>query len=1143
MRRFVSKWIVRGPLLLGALAFLAWTVLRKGWGEADPVASVMGVVIVLVLMIWPRLSPTAAATAPAAPGPVAVPDGWVDRAEADQVVTAVLARTRRRWQGGDAVAITAGLHGAGGFGKTTLARFAAAQPKVRKRFPGGIWFITIGRDVRGRAAIAAKVAEEMKRITGVGSTAGDDPEQAGAQLGELLASLPRTLLVIDDVWEEEQLRPFLIGAERRCVRLITTRSPKVLPAQAARITVDRMTWDQALLVLTQGLPQLPEHAVMNDLVEATGRWVLLLRIANRVMHEQMSTGVDANVVARRYLDGLRMQGPAAGDAQRDFDLNDTDERNRAVRASLAAATELLPDDGEQRFAELGVFAEDEAVPIALVARLWEGVAGLDEATARSLCRQMADLSLLSLDPSVPGGTVALHDVIRDHLRAELAARLPVVNAVFLDTITSAGEGGPEWWTTPHEYLRSFLIAHLVDAERIQDAVTVATDFRWVSTRLHHHGPTAPIRDLSLVPHADAATLASHLERAAHLLTPATPPQALDAVLRSRVPGGAAWLATADGVLSGPVLVDRWAPPDLPSSALLLTLTHQAPVGEMVLSPDGSRLATVETSGRVRIWDASSGAQVCELPRRSRMTEVAFSNGGAHLLTIDGDGIVYGWDLATGSEQHRFFPGECRSIAFSADGSRLFTGLEDGAVTTWETSTGARLNEYQAPISKLGRLLVSQDGTTLVFSRRGGLRAYSCDAHTGSDLQSLQGRPLAVTADGTHVATAQGGSVGIWSTSSGARLHELRGCHDITVASFNADGAELAVGNREGVVEVWDLETRTKIHRFHHGSLCSSLGFSPDGLRLTSASMDRTVRIWNLAASSPQPQEISVSVAAISADGSHVATVSREGFSVWDAARGAQVQRFARGDGAAGQELWFAPPFYGDQADLLSVAFTVTGVRFAAATDRDVVGVWDSAGTLLVQLACAGPLEKLALSPLGDLLVTVDRQGIVSVWDTGSGRQMHQLSDHRVRRLVFSPDGSRLATHGHSYGPSVWDTTSGTQVAHPARRSARALALAFSPDNSQVAIADGGVGFRVVDIATEAVIHRFRGTRVRAAAFSPDGKYLAGVGNDTISVWDSTTGERLTCMRADSDLESVIWHPDSRALFVGGRGVLGYEFMA
>ncbi|MFD7966702.1 NB-ARC domain-containing protein [Streptomyces zaomyceticus] len=1093
--------------------------------------------IVLALLMWPKLSPAAAPAASAAPGPAAVPDGWVDRAEAGQVVDAVLARTRRRWRGSDAVAITAGLHGAGGFGKTTLARFAVAQPKVRKRFPGGIWLITIGRDVRGRVGVAAKVAAEMARITGVESTAGDDPEQAGVQLGKLLSSMPRTLLVIDDVWEEEQLRPFLMGAERRCVRLITTRNPSMLPAHAARITVDRMTHAQAQLVLTKGLPYLPEQAVIDDLVEATGRWALLLRIANRVLSEQLSTGADASEVGRRLLDRLRVHGLAASDPQKDFNLDDTDERNRAVRASIAAATELLPPDGEHRFAELGVFAEDEAVPIALVARLWEGAAGLDETIARSLCRQMADLSLLSLDSSVPGGTVALHDVIRDHLRAELSARLSAVNAAFLDTLTSAGEGGPDWWTTRCEYLRNFLIAHLVDAERIPDAVALATDFRWVSMRLHHHGLTASLRDLSLVPHADAAILASHLERAAHLLTPTTPPQALDAVLRSRVPGGAAWLAAADGALSGPALVDRWTPPDLPSSALLRTLTHQAPVEEMAFSVDGTRLATVDISGRVRVWDASSGAQVWELPRRSRAKQLAFGNDGAHLLTVDG--TVDCWDLTTGSELHRFFPGKCRAAAFSAGGSRLFTALEDGAVTTWDTTTGARLNEFQAPVSSSGRLLVSQDGTTLVFSRHGGMRSYSCDAGTGGDLKTLQGRPVAVSADGAHVATVQGGSVSIWSTSPSIRLQELRDCLDVTVAAFNAEGTALATGNREGVVEVWDLATRTRTRRFHHGSLCSSLGFSADGLRLTSASMDKTVRIWDLATSSVQPQGIPVGVAAVSADGSRIATVSREGFSVWDSTSGAQVQRFARGDGSAEQELWFTPPFYGDSADLISAAFTATGIQFAAAADRQTVGVWDATGTLLVQLACARPLEKLELSPPGDLLATVDRQGTAGVWDIASGMQIHQFPHHRSRRVVFSPDGSRLATGG----TLVWDTASGVQFAQGARHSALAWALAFTPDNGRLAIVDGGTGFRVVDIATEAVIHRFRGTRVRAAAFSPDGKYLAGAGADTIFVWDATTGELLTSMRADSDLESVIWHPSSRALFAGGRGLLGYEFTA
>lgn len=1134
----MKRWIVRGPLILGALALLIWTVLGEGWGAADPVASALGVMFFLILLIWPKLSPAAAAAWPAAPGPVPVPDGWVDRAEAGQVVDAVLARTRRRWRGGDAVAITAGLHGAGGFGKTTLVRFAVAQPKVRKRFPGGIWLITIGRDVRGRAGVAAKVAAEMVRITGVECTAGDDPEQAGVQLGKLLATMPRTLLVIDDVWEKEQLRPFLIGAERRCVRMITTRNPSVLPPHAARITVDRMTYAQAQLVLGKGLPHVPEQAVIDDLVEATGRWALLLRIANRVMSEQLSTGADANEVGRRLLDRLRVHGPAASDPQKDFNLDDTDERNRAVRASLAAATELLPSDGEHRFAELGIFAEDEAVPIALVARLWEGAAGLDESAARSLCRQMADLSLLSLDSSVSGGTVVLHDVIRDHLRAELSARLPAVNAAFLDMLTSAGEGGPDWWTTRCGYLRNFLIAHLVDGDRTPDAVALATDFRWASMRLHHHGPSAPLRDLALIPHADASTLASHLERAAHLLIPTTPPQALDAVLRSRVPGGAAWLAAADSALSGPALIDRWSPPDLPSSALLRTLTHQAPVEEMAFSLDGTRLATIDLSGRVRVWDALSGAQVGELPRRSRMKKLAFGNDGAHLLTFDGDGIVDGWDLATGSELNQFFPGKCRAAAFSADGSRLFTALEDGVVTTWETTTGASLHEFQAPVSSSGRLLVSQDGTTLAFSRGGGMRSYSCDAGTGSNLKTLQGRPVAVTADGAHVATVQGGSVSIWSTSSSVRLQELRDCVDVTVAAFNADGTALATGNREGVVEVWDLATRTRARRFHHGSLCSSLGFSADGLRLTSASMDKTVRIWDLATSSVQPQETPVGVAAVSTDGSRIATVSREGFSVWDSTSGVQVQRFARGDGSAGQELWFTPPLYGDPADLLSAAFTATGIHFAAATDRQTVGVWDATGTLLVQLVCAGPLEKVELSPLGDLLATVDRQGTLGVWDIASGMQLHQFPHHRSRRVVFSPDGSRLATTG----TLVWDTASGVQVAHVAHHhSTRARALAFTPDNGRLAVVDAGVGFRVVDIATEAVIHRFRGTKVRAAAFSPDGKYLAGAGDDTLFVWDATTSELLTSMRADSDLESVIWHPDSQALFAGGRGLLGYEF--
>ena len=50
---------------------------------------------------------------------------------------------------------------------------------------------------------------------------------ASEHLGEVIGE-SRLLLVIDDVWREAQLRPFLRGGPN-CVRLVTTRLPHVFP--------------------------------------------------------------------------------------------------------------------------------------------------------------------------------------------------------------------------------------------------------------------------------------------------------------------------------------------------------------------------------------------------------------------------------------------------------------------------------------------------------------------------------------------------------------------------------------------------------------------------------------------------------------------------------------------------------------------------------------------------------------------------------------------------------------------------------------------------------------------------------------------------------------------------------------------------
>jgi hypothetical protein len=80
------------------------------------------------------------------------PEGWVvDRPEE---VGKVVAALRRR--GGGTVGITTAVHGAGGFGKTTVAKMVRADRRVLRRFGGRVYWVTLGRDA-GREALAGLV--------------------------------------------------------------------------------------------------------------------------------------------------------------------------------------------------------------------------------------------------------------------------------------------------------------------------------------------------------------------------------------------------------------------------------------------------------------------------------------------------------------------------------------------------------------------------------------------------------------------------------------------------------------------------------------------------------------------------------------------------------------------------------------------------------------------------------------------------------------------------------------------------------------------------------------------------------------------------------------------------------------------------
>src|SRR6266571_5269151 len=182
------------------------------------------------------------------------------------------------------VAITAALRGAGGYGKTTMARALCHDERIQQAFDDGILWVTLGEhpgNLMGKVEdLIYMLSHERPGFTGI--------DAAAAKLAELLADRD-ILLVVDDVWDAMHLKPFLHGGTR-CARLITTRNEDVLPAHAQSLVVDAMQPGEAVQLLGAGLEgagHLLDERALRLLSARLGEWPLLLKLVNGTLRERV----------------------------------------------------------------------------------------------------------------------------------------------------------------------------------------------------------------------------------------------------------------------------------------------------------------------------------------------------------------------------------------------------------------------------------------------------------------------------------------------------------------------------------------------------------------------------------------------------------------------------------------------------------------------------------------------------------------------------------------------------------------------------------------------------------------------------------------------------------------------------------------
>lgn len=281
------------------------------------------------------------------------------------------------------------------------------------------------------------------------------------------------------------------------------------------------------------------------------------------------------------------------------------------------------------------------------------------------------------------------------------------------------------------------------------------------------------------------------------------------------------------------------------------LTEHRQVISLVFGPDG--LITSGLDGKLQLWDEEIGASRTISDRAGWNTILAISPHGSKLASNEWRGVLRLWDMTSGS------PGDAQightspvtSIAFSPDGMLLASGGEDGTIWVWEVATNSL---HKALLGHLGRV------TGVAFSPDGNLLASSgfdrtvrlWDTATARQIAVLSGhesfvRCVAFSPDGKLVASGSTDqTVRLWDAATGEERAVLSGhTGEVQDVAFSADGTWLLSGSVDKTIRIWEVATG-KESGVLQGNLSSVLGaaFSPDGTLIASVGGDHSLRVLN-----------------------------------------------------------------------------------------------------------------------------------------------------------------------------------------------------------------------------------------------------------------------------------------------------------
>ncbi|KAK6487937.1 apoptotic protease-activating factor 1-like isoform X1 [Huso huso] len=1088
------------------------------------------------------------------------------------------------------------VFGMAGFGKSVLTAEAVRDEQLIKAcFPGGVHWLSVGQ--LDKAGLLVKMQSLCYHLDQDSQSSQRSPvtiEEARDRLRFLMVrKYPRSLLILDDIWDSGVLKAFDI----QCRVLFSTRDRGVTDSVSGKkyeVSVDHgLEDDKALEVLAlfvnKKVSALPVQA--RSIVQECKGSPLVVSLIGALLREFPDRW-------QYYLKQLQNKQFKRIRKSSSYDYDALDQ-------AMSVSIDVLHEDRKEYYKDLSVLEKDVKVPAKVLSILWD----LEPEEAEDILQEFVNKSLLFRDCNKRPYQYYLHDLQLDFLTEQNRYRLKDLHSKMVRLYQNHyKKGHPTVADEECMYWFRYLAYHMAHGNLREELYSLMFSLDWVKAKAQMMGPASLINDYVVykdILDEENSTVRDNFQEFlslnGHHLSQKPFPDVVQMGLcqpDSSEVYRQARLKAEQETKKGAFYLEWINKSSLESLSRLIVRPHKGAVYYACFSHNWQQIASCGSDKTLQVFKSQTGEKLLEVQAHDDdVLCCAFSPDDKLIATCSADKKIKVWNSQNGNllrtyDEHSEQVNHCQFTNTSRK-ILLATCSNDNFIKLWNTNRPGSQNTMFGHCGPVNHCCFSPDDQYLAScSSDGTLKLW--EVHTANEWKSIDildffpsltdepkeleevVRCSAWSSDGTRIMAAAKNMVFVFDIESATLLSEIKTGRHSTIQScdFCPSSQLVAIALSHYTVELWDLESNKKVADCSgHLSWVHCVRFSPDGSVLLSSSDDQTVRLWETKKVHPS------SAVSLKRDSdvlfhhneiSVVAPDNRKRLQLRNGKTGEVIYQseeqesrirccclskdpqaavLAREDGTVKAGVmspkqvlrnigWWTLQLLTLQQSLL----TALGLENGTVKVLEI----PSGNTLCTLTGHTKTVLHCQFTPDGQTLITCSEDTTVRVWDWKS-LECKVLKGHseRVKRFRLL-DSSRLLSWSFDGTVKVWDIVTGEMIQDFSCHQGAVLSCDVSPNGRTFSSASADKSAKIWSFDSTSALHILNGHKdcVRSCRFSWDNQCLAtGDDNGEIRIWCVLNGSLLhICARENKDsMESLHggwvtdlhFSPDSKMLVSTG----------